>query len=64
MKRIIALFLLIVMAFTLVACGKDNDDKLNKEGTNTGNDITSSTNNDNINDDVVIKQILIAKYLR
>lgn len=53
MKRIIALVLMIVMLVTLVACGKD-ENKPNKDGTNTGNDITSSTNNDNDNDVVDI----------
>ena len=58
MKRIIALVLMIVMLVTLVACGKDKD-KPNNDGTNTGNDITSSTNNDNKDNDIVNVSITI-----
>ena len=58
MKRIIALVLMIVMLVTLVACGKDKD-KPSNDGTNTGNDITSSTNNDNKNNDIVDVSITI-----
>lgn len=43
MKRIIALFLMIVMILTLAACGKDTADKPNNNVTPGGNSTTESS---------------------
>lgn len=54
MKRLIALFLILVMAFSLSACGKDDKHKDN-DPVQSGNDSTITDNSDSRNsDDVTI----------
>ena len=46
MKRLLALFLMIILVFTLVACGNNDADKPN-DSTPTGNDTTVSADENN-----------------